>query len=85
MPGVAASLRAVRRTMNPEPRGRQARPHLATALAQARKDAYQRTGSKTADWPHKKQDRPPGQPRARMANEAEIQRAAELRAKRNAA
>lgn len=84
--GVAASLRAVRRAMSPAPRRRKSRPTLAKALASARKDAYPRTGSKTAaDYPRKKRESPPGEPRARTASEAEIQRAAELKEKRRAA
>jgi hypothetical protein len=79
--GVAASLRAVRRAMAGPPR-RRGRASLAAALAAARKDAYARTGGKAAtDWPHKKRDKPPGDPRARTATDAEIALAAAIKAK----
>jgi len=59
---------------------------LTADQATATKDAYQRTRPKSArHWPHKKKDKPPGDPRARMASESEIQLAAELRTTRTAA
>lgn len=83
----AASLRAVRCAMDGGPaRPRANQPSLLAALAQARKDTYKRTGSKTSeDWPHKKREKPPGAPKARTATEAEIKLAADLRAKKVAA
>jgi hypothetical protein len=54
---------------------------LADQLARSVKDQYQRTGSKTArHWPHKKKDKPPDQPKARTATDAEILLAREIRA-----
>jgi hypothetical protein len=89
---VAASLRIVRRAMATAPspswrrRDRRRGGGLAQALAGATKDRYVRTRPKTArHWPHKKKDKPPGDPRARMADESEIQLAAELREKARAA
>jgi hypothetical protein len=98
---VAASLRIVRRAMaaaaplpsasaSPSRRGHQRRggngSELAKALAGATKDRYARTRPKTArHWPHKKKDKPPGDPRARMAEESEIQLATELQEKARAA
>jgi hypothetical protein len=56
--------------------------NLWAALADARRDRYQRRGPKTArHWPHKKRERPPGVPKARTATEEEVllaQRLAEL-------
>jgi hypothetical protein len=90
---VAASLRIVRRAMaaaaSPNWRGHRRRGGgggLAQALAGATKDRYVRTRPKTArHWPHKKKDKPPGDPLARMADESEIQLATELREKARAA
>ena len=85
---VASSLRVVRRAMAAKPPGGRgkAKASLARALAAAVKDSYQRSGPKSArHWPHKKKDKPPGDPKARMANESEIQLAAELRERRPAA
>jgi len=92
--GVAASLRIVQRAMASAPplvgrggghRGRGG-GGLAQALATATKDPYTRTRPKTArHWPHKKKDKPPGDPRARMADESEIQLAAQLREQARAA
>ena len=83
---VAASLRAVRQAMSGRPTRRGDSGWLHRALAAAVKDAYVRQAPKTArHWPHKKKDKPPGDPRARMASESEIQLAAELRIHRPAA
>jgi hypothetical protein len=74
---VALSLRAVRREIRPR-RGRQR--SLNAALAAARLDGYVRTASKKArHWPHKKREKPPGDPKARKAEGSEILLAAELR------
>ncbi len=85
---VASSLRAVRRTIRaaaPRP-SRRREPSLAEALAAARLDGYQRIGGKKSrHWPHKKREKPPGDPRARNANELEIKLAERLRPKRVAA
>ncbi len=84
---VAYSLRVVRRVMaGILAQGSQCRPSLKRSLALAVKDQYLRHGSKEArHWPHKKKEKPPGQPRARMALESEIKLAAELRERRPAA
>jgi hypothetical protein len=59
---------------------------LRAALRLALPDAYARAGPKDArDWPHKKRDRPPGDPPARTADESEVRAAAELKARRAAA
>lgn len=87
--GMACSLRIVRRAMAdkaPGGRGKGSPRSLALALAAATKDPYQRTRPKSArHWPHKKKDKPPGDPKARMASESEIQLAAELRQQTRAA
>jgi len=84
---VACSLRIVRRVMAQTPtRRRGVGLRLNQALAAAVKDGYLRSGPKAArHWPDKKKDRPPGQPRARMADQSEIQLAAQLKQKRAAA
>jgi len=75
---VAQALRTVRRAMgNPGPCRRCG--GLAARLAKAVKDEYCRRGSKTArDWPHKKNDAPPGTPQIRAATANESRRAQEI-------
>ena len=64
---VAAALRIIRDAMR-TPRRWRRRGDLRVLLATARKDGYQRRASKEArDWPHKKRERPPGQPKIRPA------------------
>jgi hypothetical protein len=80
---VASSLRVVRRTARAaaarHPRRRRG-PSLAKALADARLDGYRRTRSKKSrHWPHKKREKPPGDPKARNATPAEIKLAERLR------
>ncbi len=81
---VAASLRVVRRVMDGMlRRGLRLAQSLSEALGEAVKDDYLRTGSKQSrHWPDKKKESPPGPPRARMADESQIQLAAELKEKR---
>ena len=83
---VALSLRAVRRAMcNASACGR-CRASLEQALSKATKDCYHRTSSKKArHWPHKKSEKPPGAPRARMATALEVQTAAGLKRMKPAA
>lgn len=77
---VAKALRAVRLAM--AGRG----THLGAALEAAVGDRYQRHGSKKArHWPHKKRERPPGNPKARTATEAEVTLARELATERRVA
>lgn len=89
----AQALRVVRRAMGGNGGGAKAargRPpragRLAAQLAASVKDTYRRTGDKTArDYPHKKRDRPPGEPKARTATAQEVQLAAEIRDRKAAA
>jgi len=75
---VAGALRVVRRAL--------ARPvgslrTLMRHLASATKDTYQRSSAKKArDWPHKKNDPPPGEPRIRTATAEEVRLAQRLTA-----
>src|SRR5215208_411392 len=84
---VANSLRVVRRVMDGMlRRGLRRALSLSQALAEAVKDGYLRSASKQSrHWPDKKKDSPPGPPRARIADESQIQLAAELKEKRPAA
>ena len=71
--GVAAVLRVLRRAVAG------VRVDLARELARVKADAYARTRPKKArHWPHKKRERPPGQPQARNATDAELALAKEL-------
>jgi hypothetical protein len=83
---VAASLRVVRRMMDGMlRRGLRLALSLSEALAEAVKDDYLRIGPKQSrHWPDKKKESPPGLPRARMADELQIQLAAQLKEKRPA-
>ena len=72
---VAQALRAVRQAMH-SPRRRRGPRNLDMLLAKAVKDGYQRRSSKKAhDWPHKKNDPPPGIPKIRSATDDESIRA----------
>ena len=72
---VAAALRTVRDAMRTPKRWRR-RGDLRVLLATARKDSYQRQGSKKArNWPHKKNEGPPGHPMLRRATANETLRA----------
>ena len=72
---VAAALRIVRDAMR-TPRRWRRRGDLRVLLATARKDGYPRYGAKKArNWPHKKKERPPGQPKTRVATLKETLRA----------
>jgi len=76
----------VRRSMRLALQGRSQDRALLRDLGRARKDAYQRHGSKKArNWPHKKKDKPPGAPKLLLAD-AQQQRAAQrVKAKQAAA
>jgi hypothetical protein len=81
---MAAALRAVRRAAR-TPAARPRTP-LADQLAGAVKDGYKRAGPKKArNWPHKKKDKPPGEPKLRDATDAEVALAKEIRDKKAAA
>jgi hypothetical protein len=84
---TASALRAVREAAagrRPCP-GPGRRGTLAAALARATGDGCRRRGPKTArHWPQKNKDKPPGDPKARTATEAEILLAQEIRARQAA-
>ena len=72
----------VRRTMRRAlTRGRRDQS-LARDLARAVKDGYTRGGSKKArDWPHKKKDKPPGEPKIQSATAGQRRTAKRVKAK----
>lgn len=73
---VALARKKVRAAMRSALTGRRRGGDLWKNLATAVKDTYKRHGSKKAhDWPHKKKEKPPGAPKIRVANAAEIQKA----------
>lgn len=81
----AGALRVVRKVLR-DPRRRAGSRGLSKMLRAARRDAYTRTGSKTArNWPHKKTESPPGTPKVRMATKQEIARMKALFGKKDAA
>jgi len=77
---VAMSLRVVRLAMRDrKPRG-SCRGGLLGCLSRAVKDNYNRSSEKKARyWPHKKREKPPGAPKLRKANEAEVKMAQEIK------
>jgi hypothetical protein len=73
---VALSRKRVRQAMRKSAKKVQAGQDLWSRLGKAVKDDYQRTGSKKAnDWPHKKREQPPGDPKIRLATKAEVKKA----------
>lgn len=79
-PSTASALRAVRSAMAGRGGG------LWRALSRAVLDTYRRRGAKKArHWPHKKREKPPGNPKARTATAEEVALAMELKQRRPAA
>jgi hypothetical protein len=67
----AGSLRVIHRSLRSKRRFRR-KGDLRVLLEEAVKDRYRRVGSKKArNWPHKKNDPPPGIPKIREAKEKE--------------
>jgi hypothetical protein len=83
---VALARQRLRQALRRATGGRRGRVSLAEELAGATKDGYRRRGSKKArDWPHKKRDKPPGDPDIREATPREVRRAQRLREKEDTA
>jgi hypothetical protein len=81
----AAALRVVRLALRNVHR-RAGACRVGALLAQATQDEYVRRGPKAArDWPHKKNEPPPGVPNIRTATRAEVAAAKKLRKKLRAA
>jgi hypothetical protein len=77
---VAISLRVVRLAMRDRRPRRSCRGGLLGCLSRAVKDNYNRPSEKKARyWPHKKREKPPGIPKLRKANEAEVKKAQEIK------
>ncbi|HBI46480.1 MAG TPA: hypothetical protein DDY78_27050 [Planctomycetales bacterium] len=58
---------------------------LGRDLAWATKDGYVRRGSKKArDWPHKKKEKPPGDPKLQSATAEQLRAMQRLKAKQAA-
>lgn len=82
---VAAALRTVRRATR-APTRRAGSAGLGRQLAAALKDSYLRKTSKRArNWAHKKKPKPIGDPKARIADERQVQAAMEIRRRAAAA
>lgn len=76
---VALARKKVRAAMRSALQGSRRGGDLSASLASAVKDTYERKGSKKAhDWPHKKREKPPGEPKIRVAKETEIEKASQL-------
>jgi hypothetical protein len=77
---VALARKQIRATMRAALKGSRRGGNLSAQLANAVKDSYERHGSKKAHaWPHKKKEKPPGAPKIRSAEAAEIKKAQRLR------
>lgn len=82
---VALSRKRIRQAMRTMGSRKKQQADLLQQLSQAVKDNYQREGSKKAqDWPHKKRENPPGDPKIRMAQPAEVRKAKRIRSKQAA-
>jgi IS4 transposase len=82
---LASALRVVRQAMR---QGRRCccKGWVRRELAKAARDGYQRTRTRKArHWPHKKREKPPGQPKIKPASRAEIRLARQLLQQRIAA
>jgi hypothetical protein len=76
---VAGSRDLVRQALRDERPRRCRRRPLRELLARAVRDTYERRGSKEArDYPRKKREKPPGQPKIESPKPTEIKRAARL-------
>jgi Transposase DDE domain len=83
---AALARNRVRRSTRSVLTGRRQDRGLAHDLAWAVKDTYQRLGSKKArDWPHKKNEKPPGNPIIQVANAKQRRALKRFEAKRVAA
>lgn len=75
---VAGAIKVIRQAMALGPPGGRV-GSLRRRLAGAVKDGYLRKGSKTSrDWPRKKNEKPAGKPKIRVANREEVKHAKEL-------
>lgn len=73
---AARARQRVRRAMRRVGKARRRGPSLRELLARATQDDYRRPGSKKArDWPHKKEERPPGEPKIEVATPEQVRRA----------
>jgi len=79
---AAKARQRVRRSMRRALTRRHADRGLGRDLAQAVKDGYVRRGSKKArDWPHKKTEKPPGEPKIHSATAGQRRAAKRVKAK----
>jgi hypothetical protein len=82
---AAKARKRVRRSMRRALTRRHRDRSLAGDLARATQDSYVRHGSKKArDWPHKKKEKPPGNPKIQSANAAQLRAAKRIKAKQAA-
>jgi hypothetical protein len=83
---AALARNRVRRSMRSALSGWRQDRGLADDLAWATKDSYVRRGSKKArDWPHKKKEKPPGNPNIQLATGKQKRAIQRLKAKQAAA
>jgi hypothetical protein len=82
---VASALRVVREAMRQDRRCC-AKGRVRRGLAKAARDDYRRTRPRKArHWPHKKREKPPGEPKIKTATRAEIRQAHQVKRQRVAA
>lgn len=76
---IAKTLYAFRRMLRDYRHPIESRNSLRERLRRATIDAYQRVSKQSRDYPAKKQERPPGPPKIKLASGTQIQRAQEIR------
>ena len=82
---AAKARKRVRRSMRRALTRRHRDRDLVRDLAWATQDGYARCGSKKArDWPHKKKEKPPGEPKIQSANAEQLRAAKRIKAKQAA-
>jgi hypothetical protein len=83
---AALARRRVRESMRQALADRPSGPQLVEQLGKATKDDYTRaTEKKARDWPHKKKDKPPGNPKIVVAKAKEIRSAKKVMGRKKAA
>jgi hypothetical protein len=76
---VAAARKRVRQALRRACGNRKCRISLHDQLGETTKDGYQRRSSKKArNWPHKKREKPPGEPKIAVASAEQVEQAQKL-------
>ncbi len=83
---VAAARKRLRQTLRRISGNRRCHRSFHEQLGEATRDRYhRRVGKEARNWPHKKREKPPGQPKIAVASARQIKRAQGFAARANAA